>query len=95
MKRKPKRIPYVRAENTISIGIKRTGILVDIATRVEKAAIMTISANRFAILKYNFKLSKYIVVPKKPGIEIKTFAYVEKAYDHFESLSKPKVTTAS
>lgn len=95
MKIKPKKVPYVRPESNISIGIKRTSILVDIASRVEKAAIMTLSTNRFATLKYNFKVSKYVVVPKKPGSEIKTFSYVEKAYDHFEALSKPKVASAS
>lgn len=95
-RQKKKPTPYIRLPSTVSEGFKTNDQIELISAKVEKANVIVVLTNKAAVMKYNFRAERFVVVPKrKPAEEIKAFRHVEKAYDHFVLLANPKVSEAS
>ena len=61
--------------------------ILKLAEIVDKGKVITLKKHKKAILKYNYSISKFVVVPTDINKEIKSVKYVENAFDIFLKLT--------
>lgn len=60
--------------------------ILKLADVVEKGKIIQLIKHKKAILKYNYLISKFIIIPTDTKKEPKSIRYVESAYEYFEKV---------
>lgn len=60
--------------------------ILKLADIVDKGKIVQLMKHKKAILKYNYNINKFVIVPTDTNKEPKAIKYVEVAFEHYQKV---------